>query len=94
MPSTAIYCTPGGALYAVQMCSIIPALRHAVFSFCAGKIRHAGCEVVKIRMVLPFWCQLNQVVLAKRLLNGCSSSSSSSSERNLFNLLLIILFSS
>ena len=25
--------------------------------------------------VLPFWCQLTQVVLEKRPLNGCSSSS-------------------
>jgi len=39
----AIYCTPGGA---VQTCQIIPALRRAVFSFCAGKIQDAGCEVV------------------------------------------------
>ena len=32
----------------------------------------------KIQNGLPFWCQLTQVVLEKRLLNGCSSSSSSS----------------
>jgi len=31
---------------------------------------------LKSRMVLPFWCQLTQVVLEKRPLNGCSSSSS------------------
>ena len=34
---------------------------------------------VKSRMVLPFWCRLIQVVLEKRLLNGCSSTSSISS---------------
>ena len=33
----------------------------------------------KIQNGLPFWCRLAQVVLEKRLLNGCSSSSSSSS---------------
>ena len=32
----------------------------------------------KSRLVLPFWYWLTQVVLEKRLLNGCSSSSSSS----------------
>ena len=37
--------------------------------FCSSKIQNS----------LPFWCQLTQVVLEKRLLNGCSSSSSSSS---------------
>jgi len=26
---------------------------------------------LKSRMVLPLWCQLTQVVLEKRLLNGC-----------------------
>ena len=31
----------------------------------------------KSRLVLPFWYRLTQVVLEKRLLNGCSSSSSS-----------------
>jgi len=31
----------------------------------------------KSRLVLPFWYQLNQVVLEKKLINGCSSSSSS-----------------
>jgi len=31
----------------------------------------------KSRLVLPFWYWLTQVVLEKRLLNGCSSSSSS-----------------
>jgi len=25
-------------------------------------------------MVLPFWCWLTQIVLKKRLLNGCNSS--------------------
>ena len=30
-------------------------------------------------MVLPFWYQLTQVVLGKKLLNGCSSSSTSNS---------------
>ena len=30
----------------------------------------------KSRLVLPFWHRLNQVVLEKRPLNGCSSSSS------------------
>jgi len=30
----------------------------------------------KIQNGLPFWCRLTQVVLEKRLLNGCSSSSS------------------
>jgi len=29
----------------------------------------------KIQIGLPFWCRLNEVVLEKRLLNGCSSSS-------------------
>jgi len=29
----------------------------------------------KSRLVLPFWYRLTQVVLEKRLLNGCSSSS-------------------
>jgi len=33
---------------------------------------------IKIQNGLPFWCRLTQVVLEKRLLNGCSSSSSSS----------------
>jgi len=33
----------------------------------------------KSKLVLPFWYRLTQVVLEKRLLNGCSSSSSSSS---------------
>jgi len=28
---------------------------------------------LKSRMVLPFWCQLTQVVLKMRLLNGCLS---------------------
>jgi len=28
----------------------------------------------KSRLVLPFWYQLTQLVLEKRLLNGCSSS--------------------
>ena len=28
----------------------------------------------KIQNDLPFWCQLTQVVLEKRPLNGCSSS--------------------
>ena len=32
----------------------------------------------KSRLVLPFWYRLNQVVLEKKLINGCSSSSSSS----------------
>jgi len=32
----------------------------------------------KIQNGLPFWCWLTQVVLEKRLLNGCSNSSSSS----------------
>jgi len=32
----------------------------------------------KSKLVLPFWYRLTQVVLEKRLLNGCSSSSSSS----------------
>jgi len=32
----------------------------------------------KIQNGLPFWCQLTQVVLKKRPLNGCGSSSSSS----------------
>jgi len=36
----------------------------------------------KIQNGLPFWCQLTQVVLEKRPLNGCSSSSSSSSSSN------------
>jgi len=36
----------------------------------------------KFRLVLPFWCQLSQVVLEKRPLHGCSSSSSSSSNCN------------
>jgi len=31
----------------------------------------------KIQNGLPFWCRLSQMVLEKRLLNGCSSSSSS-----------------
>jgi len=31
----------------------------------------------KSRLVLPFWYRLNQVVLEKKLINGCSSSSSS-----------------
>jgi len=30
----------------------------------------------KIHSVLPFWCQLTQVVLEKRPLNGCSSKRS------------------
>jgi len=30
----------------------------------------------KSRLVLPFWYRLTQVVVEKRLLNGCSSSSS------------------
>jgi len=30
----------------------------------------------KIQIGLPFWCQLTQVVLEKRPLNGCSSSNS------------------
>ena len=29
----------------------------------------------KSRLVLPFWCQLTQLVLDKMPLNGCSSSS-------------------
>jgi len=33
----------------------------------------------KSRLLLPFWYRLNQVVLQKRPLNGCSSSNSSSS---------------
>jgi len=33
----------------------------------------------KSRLVLPFWYQLNRVVLEKRPLNGYSSSSSSNS---------------
>jgi len=33
----------------------------------------------KSRLVLPFWYWLNQVILEKRPLNGCSSSSTSSS---------------
>ena len=32
----------------------------------------------KIQNRLPFWCQLNQVILEKAVKNGCSSSSSSS----------------
>ena len=28
---------------------------------------------LKSRLVLPFWCRLTQVVLEKRLLNGCIS---------------------
>jgi len=32
----------------------------------------------KIQNGLPFWCQITQVLLEKRLLNGSSSSSSSS----------------
>ena len=29
---------------------------------------------IKMQNGLPFWCWLTQVVLEKRLLNGCSSS--------------------
>ena len=36
----------------------------------------SSLALFKSRLVLAFWYQLNQVVLEKRLLNGCSSSSS------------------
>jgi len=38
---------------------------------------HHHCSS-KIQNGLPFWCRLTQVVLEKKLLNGCSSRPSSS----------------
>jgi len=35
----------------------------------------SSLATLKYRLVLPFWYQLTQVVLEKRLLNRCSSSS-------------------
>jgi len=37
----------------------------------------------KIQNGLPFWCRFMQVVMEKRLLNGCSSSSSSVNVNNI-----------
>jgi len=45
-------------------------------------------------LILPFWCQLTQVVLVKRPLNGCSSSSIGAvglKEEKVFSMLLIII---
>jgi len=43
----------------------------------------------KIQNGLPFWCQLTQVVLEKRPLNGCSNSSSNWSESSSFYLIYV-----
>jgi len=71
MPSTAINCTPGGALYAVQMCRIILALWRAVFSYVSEK---SSVQAVK-------WLMRHHTVLTAthrwlRLLPSCKASPS------------------
>jgi len=51
--------------------------RHPIVS-CSSKIQNG----------LPFWCRLTQVVLKKRLLNGCSSSTTTTTITTTFYLLV------
>jgi len=52
MPHTAIYYMPGGALYAVQTCQIILALRCVVFSCVSEK---SGMQAVKWLILYTVW---------------------------------------
>ena len=72
-----------GCLHMVQLMPLHPKTPSSLASF-------------KSRLVLPFWYRLTQVVLAKRLLNRCSSTSScwhSNAEQGLWNCLVSICLS-
>jgi len=60
----AVICLERGAdfLHMIQLMTLLPKTPSSLASF-------------KSRLVLPFWYWLTQVVLEKRLLNGCSGSS-------------------
>jgi len=59
-----VVCLERGAdcLHMVQLMPLHPKTPSSLASF-------------KSRQVLPFWCQLTQVVLEKKPVNGCSSNS-------------------
>jgi len=57
-------------------CGYISGARCAWFAYGSADTTatQSSLASVKSRMVLPFWCQLSQAVLEKRLLNGYSST--------------------